>query len=102
MGLSPNAQLSVSSNEAEFVVDPDFDHVRVGAYTTSKMSLLTDNKERIVIKEQGGVEVKGTLGIKVTYPGEDVDLQERAIRFQDKKMAVANELPTTGNLIKVT
>jgi hypothetical protein len=93
-----NAQLSVSSNEAEFVVDPDFDHVRVGAYTTSKMSLLTDNKERIVIKEQGGVEVKGTLGIKVTYPGEDVDLQVAgAIRFQDKKMAVANELPTTGN-----
>ena len=29
-----NAQFSVASNEAEFVVDPEFDHVRVGAYTT--------------------------------------------------------------------
>ena len=93
-----NAQFSVASNEAEFVVDPEFDHVRVGAYTTSKMSLLTDNKERIVIKEQGGVEVKGALGIKVQYPGDDVDLQVAgAIRFQDKRMAVANELPKSGN-----
>ena len=93
-----NAQFSVASNEAEFVVDPEFDHVRVGAYTTSKMSLLTDNKERIVIKEQGGVEVKGALGIKVQYPGDDVDLQVAgAIRFQDKKMAVANEIPLNGN-----
>ena len=93
-----NAQFSVASNEAEFVVDPEFDHVRVGAYTTSKMSLLTDNKERIVIKEQGGVEVKGALGIKVQYPGDDVDLQVAgAIRFQDKKMAVANEIPLGGN-----
>jgi len=93
-----NAQFSVASNEAEFVVDPEFDHVRVGAYTTSKMSLLTDNKERIVIKEQGGVEVKGTLGINVQYPGDDVDLQVAgAIRFQDKRIAVANELPISGN-----
>lgn len=93
-----NAQFSVASNEAEFVVDPEFDHVRVGAYTTSKMSLITDNKERIVIKEQGGVEVKGALGIKVQYPGEDVDLQVAgAIRFSDKRLAVANEAPLTGN-----
>jgi hypothetical protein len=95
---APNAQLSVASNEAEFVVDPDFDHIRVGAYTTSKMSLITDNKERIVIKEQGGVEVKSTLGIKVQYPGDDVDLQVAgAIRFADKRLAVGNEMPITGN-----
>ena len=30
---APNAQFSVASNEAEFVVDPDFDHLRVGAWT---------------------------------------------------------------------
>ena len=95
---APNAQFSVASNEAEFVVDPDFDHVRVGAYTTSKMSLLTDNKERIVIKEQGDVEIKGKLGVNVTYPGEDVDLAVAGpMRIQDKKIGVASELPTQGN-----
>ena len=94
---APAAQFSVASNEAEFIVDPEFDHVRVGTYTTSKMSLLTDNKERIVIKEQGGVEVKGTLGIKVQYPGDDVDLQVAgAIRFADKKLSVGLTEPTDG------
>lgn len=95
---APNAQLSVASNEAEFVVDPDFDHVRVGTYTTSQMSLITDNKERLVIKEQGGVEVKGRLGINVQYPGTDVDLAVAGpVRIQDKKIGVATEIPSSGN-----
>jgi len=98
---APNAQFSVASNEAEFVVDPDFDHLRVGAYTTSKLSLITDNKERIVLKEHGGVEIKGSVGINVQYPGEDVDLQVAgAVRIQDKKISVGNEAPISGNYNK--
>ena len=95
---APNAQFSVASNEAEFVVDPDFDHLRVGAYTTSKLSLITDNKERLVLKEHGGIEVKGSLGVNVQYPGEDVDLQVAgSIRFADKKISVGAEVPVEGN-----
>lgn len=98
---APNAQLSVASNEAEFIVDPEFDHVRVGTYTTSKMSLITDNKERIVLKEHGGVEIKGRLGINVTYPGDDVDLSVKgAVRIQDKKIGVAQSIPSEGNFNK--
>ena len=98
---APNAQFSVASNEAEFVVDPEFDHLRVGAYTTSKLSLITDNKERIIVKEHGGVEIKGSLGVNVTYPGEDVDLEvSGAIRFADKKLSVGSETPTKGNYNK--
>ena len=95
---APNAQFSVASNEAEFVVDPDFDHLRVGAHTTSKLSLITDNKERLVLKEHGGVEIKGSLGINVQYPGEDVDLQVAgAVRIQDKKISVGHEAPIKGS-----
>ena len=95
---APNAQFSVASNEAEFVVDPDFDHLRVGAYTTSKLSLITDNKERLVLKEHGGVEIKGKLGVNVQYPGDDVDLQVAgAIRISDKKIQVGQEAPIKGN-----
>ena len=98
---APNGQLSVSSDEAEFVVDPDFDHLRVGAWTTSKMSLITDNKERIVIKQHGGVEIKGKLGVNVSYPGEDVDLEVSGdIRFNAKKLSVGAEVPTEGNYNK--
>lgn len=95
---APNAQLSISSNESEFVVDPDFDHVRVGTYTTSKMSLITDNKERLIIKEHGNIELKGRIGINVSYPGEDVDLQiNGAMRIQSKKIQVGDGIPDTGN-----
>ena len=98
---APNGTLSVSSNEAEFVVDPDFDHLRVGAWTTSKMSLITDNKERITIKQHGGVEIKGKLGVNVSYPGEDVDLEVSGdIRFNAKKLSVGAEFPTEGNYNK--
>lgn len=98
---APNGQLSVASNEAEFIVDPEFDHVRIGAYTTSKMSLITDNKERVILKEHGGVEVKGTLGINVAYPGDDVDLAvSKPVRIQDKLIGVADGVPTKGNYNK--
>ena len=98
---APNGALSVSSDEAEFVVDPDFDHLRVGAWTTSKMSLITDNKERITIKQHGGVEIKGKLGINVSYPSEDVDLEVSGdIRFNAKKLSVGTEVPTEGNYNK--
>ena len=98
---APNGQLSVSSDEAEFVVDPDFDHLRVGAWTTSKMSLITDNKERIVIKQHGGVEIKDKLGINTAYPGEDVDLEVKGdIRFNAKKFSVGDKPPTEGNFNK--
>lgn len=98
---APNGQLSVASNEAEFIVDPEFDHVRVGSYTTSKMSLITDNKERLILKEHGGIEVKGTVGINVAYPGDDVDLAVNGpIRIQDKFIGVAHEIPSNGNYNK--
>jgi hypothetical protein len=98
---APNGQLSVASNEAEFVVDPEFDHVRIGNYTTSKLSIITDNQDRIIIGQNGGIELKGTVGINVQYPGTDVDLQVNGpVRIQDKKIGVASEIPTTGNFNK--
>tara|TARA_B100000965_G_scaffold195932_1_gene163693 strand:- start:80 stop:1141 length:1062 start_codon:yes stop_codon:yes gene_type:complete len=94
---APNGQLSVSSIEAEYIVDPQFDDVKVGTYTTSKMSFITDNKDRLIIKEQGGVEVKGSLGVNEPYPGHDVDLQVKgAIRFQDKRVSVSDNIPSPG------
>lgn len=98
---APNGQLSVASNEAEFIVDPDFDHIRIGSYTTSKLSLITDNKERISIKEHGGVLINGTVGINVAYPGDDVDLAtKKPIRIQEKLIGVADSAPSTGNYNK--
>lgn len=94
---APNAQLSVASNEAEFIVDPDFDHIKIGSYTTSDLSLVTDNKERITIKQHGDISIKTKVGINVEYVTEDVDLAVRGpIRIQDKKISVGSNMPSSG------
>lgn len=98
---TPNAQFSVASNEAEFIVDPDFDNVRIGSYTTSQLEIITDNTARITIKDTGNVNVKGKLGINTDYPGSDVDFQVKgAVRIQDHKIEYKDEIPIEGNYNK--
>jgi len=94
----PNGQLSVASNEAEFIVDPFFDVVKVGTYTTSDLEIITDDTARISIKKTGGVNVHGKLGINTEYVSDDVDLQvDGPIRIQQKKIQYGVQAPTNGN-----
>lgn len=95
---TPNGQLSVASNEAEFIVDPVFDVVKVGTYTTSDLEIITDDTARISIKKTGGVNVHGKLGVNTEYVSDDVDLQvDGPIRIQQKKIQYGVQAPTKGN-----
>jgi|TARA_B100001996_G_scaffold59548_1_gene42424 hypothetical protein len=100
-----NGQLTVSGNEVEFIVDPGYDTVKVGAFTTSDMELITDDQTRIKIKSNNRIEVgtdsesittvKGKLGIGVNNP--DVCFSTYGpIKFENKKMQVGSDLPTQG------
>ena len=60
-----NQEISVASNEAEFVVDSEFLFEGRCFGQQVHLPLITDNKERLVIKEHGGVEIKGKLGVNV-------------------------------------
>lgn len=94
----PNGQFSVSSNEAEFIVDPWFDTVKVGTYTTSNLELITDDTTRISIKDTGNINVIGKLGINTENVTSDVDLQVSGpIRVQDKKIEYGTDYPITGS-----
>ena len=94
----PNGQLSVASNEAEFIVDPFFDTVKVGTYTTSDLEIVTDDTARISIKKTGGVNVHGKLGVNTEYVSNDVDFQvDGPIRIQQKKIQYNLNAPTQGN-----
>jgi hypothetical protein len=97
----PNAQFSVSSNEAEFVVDPDFDTIRLGAWTTHHLEIITDGTPRITIKDTGAVNVRGKLGVNQDYVAEDVDLQVKGpVRIQGKKIEYNTAMPESGNYAK--
>lgn len=94
----PNGQLSVASNEAEFIVDPVFDTVKVGTYTTSDLEIITDDTTRISIGKTGGTNVHGKLGINTAYVSDDVDLQVAgAVRIQQKKIQYNTNAPTQGS-----
>ena len=100
-----NGQLTGSGNEVEFIVDPGYDTVKVGAFTTSDMELITDDQTRIKLKSNNRIEVgtdadsittvKGKLGIGVENP--DVCFSTSGpIKIENKKMQVLNDLPTQG------
>ena len=100
-----NGQLSVASNEVEFIVEPEYDSINVGAYTTSDMNLITDNQTRIKIKANNRIEVgadsdaittvRGRLGVGVNNP--DVCFRTSGpFRFENKKFETGTEAPRNG------
>tara|TARA_B100000674_G_scaffold124364_1_gene95334 strand:+ start:2486 stop:3598 length:1113 start_codon:yes stop_codon:yes gene_type:complete len=106
---APNGQLSVAGNEVEFIVDPGYDTVKVGAFTTSDVELITDDQTRIKLKANNRIELgtdsesittlKGKLGINVNNP--DVCFSASGpIKFENKKMEVGSEVPNSGNYKK--
>ena len=96
----PNGQLSVSSNEAEFVVDPMFDTVKIGTYTTSDLEVITDDTVRLKIDKTGKITFNEKIGINV-QPSSDADLNIAGpIRIQNKKIAYDTNKPTAGSHMK--
>ena len=100
-----NGQLSVAGNEVEFIVDPDYDSVNVGTYTTSDMKLVTDNQCRVELKANNRITIgsdsdsittiSGKLGVGVNNP--DVCFSTSGpIKFVNKKFEVGREAPVNG------
>jgi hypothetical protein len=102
---APNGSFSVGSIEHEFVVDNnEVGKFKVGSWTTSELSIITDDTTRIHISETGRitlndkVKVAGKLGINVTNVSQDVDLDVAgAMRFSGKKMESAIQAPIDGS-----
>lgn len=98
---SPNGLLSVGSMDAEFVVDSEPRTVKVGAYTTSDLHILTDNQTRITVASNGNVSIGDSHNtttihgqLKVRGPGVNIDGD---ITFQNKKFSTGVEPPTEGS-----
>lgn len=102
---APNGVLSVGSIEHEFVVDNnEVGKFKVGSWTTSELSIITDDTTRIHISETGRitlhdkVKVQGKLGVNVNNVSADVDLDVAgAMRFSGKKMESAIAAPVDGS-----
>jgi hypothetical protein len=106
---TPKGNFSVAGWASEFIVDVDGTETRLGAFSSSNLEIITDNTARITISNTGKVEfgvkgsnsadvsVHGKLGIGVSSVGDDVSLATSgAVRFEGKKFAVADGIPTDG------
>ena len=102
---APNGAFSVGSIEHEFVVDNnEVGKFKVGSWTTSEISIITDDTTRIHVSETGRitlhdkVKVQGKLGVNVNNVSADVDLDVAgAMRFSGKKMESAIAAPVDGS-----
>jgi hypothetical protein len=109
----PNGALSVTSLDAEFIVDAEGSSVKVGTYTTDDLSFITDDTERLTITKTGQITVgtKGTLDTKVSIHGRlgigvnnidnEVSLSTAGpIKIEGKKFTVESQIPTEGTYSK--
>ena len=103
-----NALVSIVDADAEFIIQPDTNNITFGSYTTTGLSIVTDNTTRITISESGKITlggniesktvVQGKLGVNVTP---DCDITTAGpVRFEGKKFEVGNTIPTTGSYRK--
>lgn len=105
---APNGALSVGSLEHEFVINNnEVGKFHFGSWTTSEISVITDNTTRIHITETGRitlhdkVKVEGKLGVNVNNVSADVDLDVAgAMRFDGKKMESGKMAPRDGTYKK--
>lgn len=105
---TPNGALSIGSIEHEFVINNnEVGKFHLGSWTTSEISIITDNTTRIHITESGRitlhdrVKVEGKLGVNINNVSADVDLDVAgAMRFDGKKMESGKTAPKDGTYKK--
>jgi len=104
---APNGQLSISSEQAEFIVDPQGETVVLGTHSTSELKIITDSTSRIAISPYGHIRMGqpentqtqismfGKVGIGVSNPSLNFEVAG-PIKFEGKKFANSNTAPTDG------
>jgi len=104
----PNGMLTMEENGHQFVIDSNDNRSwKIGTWTTSGLSIVTDDTARVSISSNGSVLVHNKasflskVGIGAKNFAEDVDLTVAGpVRLQNKKFEVADNVPVSGNYSK--
>lgn len=109
----PNGMLSLVSLDAEFIIDPEGESVKIGTFTNDDLSFITDDIARLTITANGSivagipgasnarVNIHGKLGIGVNNIDQDVSLSVAGpIKQEGKKFEVGTSEPTSGAYAK--
>ena len=106
---APNASISVTSLESEFIIDVEGEATKIGNWTTDDLLIVTDNTTRITVRANGKVEfgkssksdarvsVFGKLGVGVNNVSEDVSFATaNGIEVAGTKIMTGTSIPTGG------
>lgn len=110
---TPNANLSLTSYDTEFIVDVESNITKIGNWTNNDLQLVTDDTPRLTIKSNGNVEIGnkgssnarlnvfGKLGIGVNNVPEDIDLSiSHSLEVAGHKIFYSDSIPTNGSYKK--
>jgi macrodomain Ter protein organizer (MatP/YcbG family) len=106
---NPNASISVTSLESEFIIDVESEATKIGNWTTSDLQIVTDNTARITIRANGKVDfgrsgrtdarvsVYGKLGVGVNNVSDDVSFATaNGIEIAGTKIMTGAAIPDSG------
>jgi macrodomain Ter protein organizer (MatP/YcbG family) len=106
---APNASISVTSLETEFVIDVEGDSTKIGNWTTNDLQIVTDNTARITVRANGKIEfgksskndarvsVFGKLGVGVNNVSDDVSFATAGgIEVAGTKILTGTSIPNNG------
>lgn len=106
----PNASISVTSLESEFIIDVESDVTKIGNWTTDDLHIVTDNTTRITVRANGKVDfgnsdsdsarvsVFGKLGVGVNNVSDSVSLATaNGIEVAGTKILTGTAIPENGS-----
>jgi hypothetical protein len=106
---APNASVSVTSLDSEFIIDVEDTKTKIGNWTTDDLEIITDNTARITVRANGKVEfgnslknnaqvnVFGKLGVGVNNVSDDVSLATaNSIEIAGTKIMTGSSIPDNG------
>ena len=107
---APNAALSIVSLDAEFIVEPEGEAIRIGAWTNDDLDIITDDTTRLSIKATGTIQagtnlnptavvkIFGQVGIGVSNIDADVSLSTSGpVKLDGRKMQSGATSPSAGS-----
>ena len=107
---SPNASISVTSLESEFIIDVESDVTKIGNWTSDDLHVVTDNTTRITVRANGKVDfgnsdsdsarvsVFGKLGVGVNNVSDSVSLATaNGIEVAGTKILTGTAIPDNGS-----
>lgn len=105
----PNASVSFTSLESEFIIDVEGESTKIGNWTTDDLQIVTDNTTRITVRANGKVDfgnsdsanarvsVHGKLGVGVNNVSDSVSLSTaNGIEIAGTKILTGTAIPDTG------